>query len=146
MLGNAKELIDYLLEFVSTDKTFKLKEVKTLRSLSQNSYSWVLTQKLADKLRISKEELHEKLLEDYGQSSIISVRSDINVGDYFDYYKKLGESQLKGKTFAHYKIYKPTHKMNTKEMAIFIDGLVAECEEQGIPTLNIDKIKEMKLI
>lgn len=146
MLGNAKELIDYLLEFVSTDKTFKLKEVKTLRSLSQNSYSWVLTQKLADKLRISKEELHARLLEDYGQSSIISVKSDINIGDYFDYYKKLGESQLKGKIFAHYKVYKPTHKMNTKEMAIFIDGLVAECEEQGIPTLNIDKIKEMKLI
>lgn len=124
----------------------KLLNPKKSRSLSQNSYSWKLTVELANKLNISKEELHFRLLQDYGQSEIISVQSSININGFFEYYKEIGKSNLNGKEFIHYKIYKPTHKMDTYEMSVFIDGLVSECENVGIPTLTAEEIKGLKLV
>lgn len=124
----------------------KLLNPKKSRSLSQNSYSWTLTNQLAEKLRLSKEEVHFRLLQDYGVSEIISVLSNINIKDYFEYYKEIGTSELNGKKFTHYKIYKPTHKMDSQEMAVFIDGLIHECENVGIPTLTKTEIERLKLI
>lgn len=135
--SNQLELIDEYID--------KLLNPKKSRSLSQNSYSWKLTVELANKLNISKEELHFRLLQDYGQSEIISVQSNININGFFEYYKEIGKSNLNGKEFTHYKIYKPTHKMDSYEMSIFINGLVSECENVGIPTLTPQEIAKLDL-
>lgn len=46
----------------------------------------------------------------------------------------------------HYKIFKGSSEFNTLEMKIFIDGIIQECENVGIPTLTDEEIRKMRLI
>ena len=125
--------ITYLLE-QDDDKKYEVKEYKEKRGLKANAYYWELVNQLANVLRINKEELHFLLLQRYGQSEIVSVLENIDVKPYFKYYTEAGESILNGKIFKHYKVYKGSSEMNKKEMSILIDGLVSECQDEGIET------------
>ena len=145
IIGNAERIIQWLFQ-QDKGKLYEIKEKKNKRSLSQNSYSWVLTGELADRLRLSKEEVHARLLKDYGQSQVISVIADADVSQYFEYYDEIGERSIGGKKFKHYKVYKESHKMDSREMSIFIDGIVRECEQLGIPTLTDEEIARLRLI
>ena len=52
---------------------------------------------------------------------------------------------LNGKTFKHYKVYKGSSEMDSREMSILINGLVQECQNQGIETktkAEIDSLLE----
>ncbi len=133
MVGTTNKCITFLLE-QEKDKRYEVKEYKEKRGLKANAYYWELVNKLANVLRISKEELHFLLLQRYGQSEIVSVLENIDVKPYFKYYAEAGESILNGKTFKHYKVYKGSSEMNKKEMSILIYGLVSECQEEGIET------------
>ena len=42
-------------------------------------------------------------------------------------------------------IYKGSSEFDSKEMSIFIDGIIEHCEEQGIPTLTKDEIERLRL-
>ena len=92
---------------------------------------------------MDKEEMYFRLLQKYGQSEMVSVVADIDVKPYFKYYSEEGESILNGKIFKHYKVYKGSSEMDTKEMSILIDGLVSECELQNIPTRPKAEIKSL---
>ena len=133
MIGTRKQAITYLLE-QDDDKKYEVKEYKEKRGLKANAYYWELVNQLANVLRINKEELHFLLLQRYGQSEIVSVLENIDVKPYFKYYTEAGESILNGKIFKHYKVYKGSSEMNKKEMSILIDGLVSECQDEGIET------------
>lgn len=133
MIGTQKQAITWLLK-QDKDKRYEVKEYSQKRGLKANSYYWELVNQLANALRISKEELHFLLLQRYGQSEIVSVLENINVKPYFKYYSEAGKSNLNGKTFKHYKVYKGSSEMNRKEMSILIDGLVSECQEAEIET------------
>lgn len=142
MVGTANKVITWLLE-QNKDKKYEIKEYSEKRGLKANSYYWELVNKLADVLRVSKEELHFILLQRYGQSEIVSVLAEIDVKPYFRYYSEAGESILNGKTFKHYKVYKGSSEMNRKEMSILIDGLVSECQEVEIETKPPEEIKSL---
>lgn len=133
MIGTSNKLITYLIE-QAKDKQFELKEYHKKRGLKANAYYWELVNQLADVLRMSKEELHLSLLQQYGQSEIVSVVANIDVKPYFKYYSEAGESVLNGKTFKHYKVYKGSSEMDSREMSVLINGLVDECKNQGIET------------
>ena len=77
---------------------------------------------------------------------VVSVRSDINVKGYFKYFDIIGESDLDGKYFYHYKIYKRSSEMDSKEFSVLLDGLISECEDQGIPVLTPDEVAKLKYI
>ena len=51
---------------------------------------------------------------------------------------------LNGKAFTHYRIYKGSSEYDTKEMAILIDGIVQECQEQNIETIPPEEIEALK--
>lgn len=121
-----------------------LEEYKEKRSLNANAYAWVLIGKIADVLRIGKNEAYLQMLKQYGQSEIVSVLSKIDVTGLFKYYEIAGTSKLTGKEFTHYKIFKGSSEYNTKEMAILIDGIVSEAKELGIETLPPYQLEEMK--
>ena len=125
----------------------ELKEFRKKRSINANNYSWKLTDELADKLlvagvKISKEECHAEMIFRYGQPMldkndspvIISVQNGVKVNDFYPYAKEIGTGTTNGKEFTHYRIYRGSHTYDTKEMSIFISGIVEECKEQGIDT------------
>ena len=145
MIGTPKDLIKWLLE-QDEEKKFEVQECKGKRSLSQNSYCWLLINKIANILRLSKEEIYLQMLEDYGQSILIPVKKDEKPNGYFKYYKYETSSILNGKEADWYKIYKGSSEFDSKEMTILIDGIIQECKQLGIETLTPDEIAKLKII
>lgn len=144
MIGTPIQLSQYLWT-LDINKQYEVKEVKKKRSRSQNSYAWELITKIADIVRKSKEEVYIDMLKHYGQSEIVSMLSTINPNGYFKYYESIGTGIVNNKEFTHYKIFKGSSEYDSKEMAIFIDGIIQEAENLGIPTLAEEEINKMKL-
>lgn len=142
MVGTIEKIIQWLFK-QDKNKLYEVKEVKKKRSLNANNYFWEMTTQLANVLRKSKEELYFELLQRYGQSEMVSVTANVDVKPYFKYYTEAGQSVLNGKLFKHYKVYKGSSEMDTKEMSILIEGLVSECEEQGIETKSKAEINSL---
>ncbi len=140
-----------------TRLSIKIDKYREKRSLNANNYSWSLTDKLAEVmliqgLKLSKDEMHAEMIFRYGQPEtdnngcpiIWSTSSEIPVTEFYTYAKKIGESELNSKTYNHYRIYRGSHTYDTREMSIFISGIVEECKEQGIETLTPDQIANLK--
>lgn len=140
-----KELIPMLLSF-DMEKVYdvEIKEHKERRSLNANAYAWSLISKLGNALRVSKEEMYIQLLERYGQFEVVSVLSHIDVTPYFKYFKEAGRSKTNGKEFTHYRVFKGSSEFDTREMSIFIDGIVSECKELGIETMTSAELEYLK--
>ena len=145
MIGNAIEIMQWLYQ-QDKDKKFTIKEYKEKRSLDQNAYAWKLITEIGNVLRKSKEEVYLQMLKDYGQSEIVSILSSINPKGYFKYYEAVGTGIVNNKEFTHYKIFKGSSELDSKEMSIFIDGIVQECKQLGISTLTPDEIAQLKFI
>lgn len=143
MIGTPNELITFLLN-QEREKLFEIKEHKERRSLTANAYAWALIGKIADVLRLDKDEVYLNMLKHYGQSEIVSVLSNIDVRGYFKYYEPVATAVLQGKEFTHYKIYKGSSEYDTREMAILIDGIVAEAQALDIDTLPPNEVEHLK--
>lgn len=137
-----KNLFDELHE---TEKlSIKIDKYREKRSLNANNYAWKLLTEIGNVLRSSKEEVYLEMLKRYGQSEIISVLSHIPIGEYVKYCEEAGESTLNGKLFKHYKVYKGSSEFDSREMSIFLDGVVSEAQELGIDTMTPNEIAKLK--
>jgi len=145
MIGNPQECISWLFN-QDREKLFEIKEHKEKRSLTANAYAWSLIGKIADAMRMSKDECYLEMLKRYGQSEIISVLSSINIQGFIKYYEPITTATLQGKEFTHYKVFKGSSEYDTREMAILIDGIVSEAKALDIDTLppaEVERLKEM---
>ena len=131
------ELHDAMLEI-------KIDKYREKRSLNANNYAWKLITEIGNSTRQSKEDVYFLMLKRYGQSDMVSVVADVQVAHYFKHYEEAGESTLNGKLFKHYRVYKGSSEFDTKEMSIFIDGIVSEAKDLGIQTDTPDQIARMK--
>ena len=159
--GKFTHLLGNVLDFVSTLAdgvvyTLTIEKKKKPRSLRSNNYSWLLTDKLSDAMvirgvKLSKEEMHAEMIFRYGQPMIddngevviYSTSQGVKLPEFFPYAKEIGESELNGKMFTHYRIYRGSHDYTSQEMSVFISGIVEECKEQGIPTETPEEIARM---
>lgn len=139
--GTAQNMID---ELTLQKLSIKIDKYREKRSLNANAYAWLLIGKIGNATRASKEEVYFKMLKDYGQSDLVSVLAHIPVEHYFKYYEEAGESTLNGKLFKHYRVYKGSSEFDTREMSIFIDGIVSEAKNLGIETMTPNEIAKMK--
>ena len=135
-------------EIINCEKPLEviIDRIKEKRSLNANSYCWVLIGQIADILRASKEDIYLNMLKNYGQSTVVSVLSEINVNGFFKYYEEFGTGVVKGKDFTHYKVYKGSSEFDTKEMAILIDGVISEAQELGVDTRTPEEVDKMKAL
>lgn len=138
----AKNLYDDLHKIEKL--SFKIDKFREKRSLNANNYAWKLLTEIGNVLRANKEDVYLEMLKRYGQSEIISVLSHIPITEYVKYCEEAGESTLNGKLFKHYKVYKGSSEFDTREMSIFLDGVVSEAKELGIQTETPDQIAELK--
>ena len=107
------------------------------RSLNANALCWKLCTEIANVLRTDKDSIYIDMLKRYGQSEVVSVLSDVNVKGYFKYFEVFGKGYIKDKEFIHYKVFKGSSEYDTREMSIFIDGIMDEAKN-----LDIDIISE----
>ena len=145
-------IIDYVNHLDDGEYNFTIKKHRDIRSLKANNFSWTLTDELAEKMlvagvKVTKDEMHAEMIFRYGQvlkddndeQVIISTAQEVDVSKVFPYAKPIGTGKVKvkgkDKEFTHYRIYRGSHTYDTKEMSLFIKGIVEECKEQGI---NVD--------
>ena len=124
--------------------SIEVKQYRPKRSLNANNYAWALLTEIANIARANKEDIYLLMLKRYGQSEMFSVLAHVPFGQYVKYYEEAGESELKGKLFKHYKVYKGSSEFDSREMAVFIDGIVSEAKALGIQTETPEMIAKMK--
>lgn len=143
MIGTPEKISQYLWQ-LDKDKLYQIKEYRQKRTLSQNSYAWVLINELANKMRISKEDMYISLLEDYSQCLMIPVEKGKKPDGYFKYYKYITTTTINGKEADYYKVFKGSSEFDTEEMSIFLDGIIQECKQVGIQTLDELELENLR--
>lgn len=123
-----------------------IKRYSKKRSLSQNSYLWVLLDELGKKLQMSKEEVYKKYISDYGVFEIIPIKNDA-VNRFVNSWcnngmgylcRDMGESKVKG--FTNLMVYYGTSSYNTQEMTRILEAVIMDCEEMDIDTMPLKDI------
>ena len=128
MIGNAFKIIQYLYN-QSKDKLFVIKEYKKKRNNKQNSRYWKLLSELSN----------------YSQRyELLSPVPDIRGIEYYEKKSKIRRDD--GKEYYVFHVYTPSHELRTDEFAVLLNGLIHECEQQGIDTRSPEEIeRESKL-
>ena len=138
----AKNMYDDLHECEKL--SIKIDKYREKRSLNANNYAWALMNEIGNVTRMSKDDVYLKMLKRYGQSEKFSALADVPFGAFVKYYDEIGESSLNGKLFKHYRAYKGSSEFDTREMSIFLDGVISEAEELGIQTMTPNEIAKLK--
>lgn len=123
----------------------EVKKHRERRSLDANAYFHVLVDKMSKSLRITSEEVKQRLVCDYGSEGVyVRLPSEADIESFgVKYYRLIGESKGTAKPCKDYLVYKPTHEMNRAEMARLIDGTVEESKALDIETRTPNEIAEM---
>ncbi len=131
-----------------TDKllTITTKLFRQKRSRDANSYSWVLMQKIAETIKSDKGSVYLDMLGRYGVFTHIIVRPGVvdRVMSEWRTVKNLGEVTVSGQTGIQLQCYFGSSTYDTKEMSVFIEGIVSECHELGIETATPEELERMK--
>ena len=117
------------------------------RSLDANAYCWVLIGKMADALTkeahglvaYSKDDVYLMMLKKYGQGGVAKIKnSDVpafqKAWKYSEPHEKLWD-----KAATYMRFWVGSSNYDTHEMAVFIDGIIAECHNMGIETITPDE-------
>ena len=143
--ASAKQVVDEML-----DKTIRLsvREWKEQRSLTANAYFHVLINKIAEKMRISADEVKSRMVLDYGTMArdkdgdavCLNLPKDVDP-------EKLGIVYAKWvcdtDNISTYLVYAPTHTLDSKEFSRLLDGTIHEAKTIGIETLPPAELERM---
>lgn len=143
--GYIDKIKDKLLRI--TCKTYREK-----RSLDANAYAWVLMQKIAEATHTDKWTIYLRCLERYSRvfTHILVLPAAVEMAKAeWRATLELGEVVLRNEetgdevTFVQLQCYAGSSSFDTKEMSVFLSGIVDECKGLGIETLSPAKIDEM---
>lgn len=131
--------------------TLDIKAVKwrNKRSLDANAYAWVLLQKIAEAIKSTKEDVYLEMLKKYSRSFthiIVKPNAIEAVKQAYRTTVDLGEITVNGMTGHQLQVYFGSSTFDTKEMSIFIDGIVSEAKELGIETETPAEIERIKAL
>ena len=119
------------------------------RSLDSNAYAWVLIQKIAEAVKSDKWSIYLECLKKYSRSFshvIVKPEAVEKMKELYRTCVDLGEISVNGITGHQLQVYYGSSTFNTKEMSVFIDGIVSECKELGIETLAPEELERMKAL
>ena len=85
-------------------------------------------------------EIHFDMLKNYSVAYEMMVPEETEIRG-IEYYEKKSTIIKNGKKFNVYHVYTPSHELKTDEFAILLDGLIQECEQQGIDTRSPEQIE-----
>lgn len=141
MTGSRNQCINWLLE--AEEDIFDVKVHKEQRNKKQNDKYYKLLNELAKKLKKGWREIHFDMLKNYSVAYEMMVPEETEIRG-IEYYEKKTTIIKNGKKFTVYHVYTPSHELKTDEFAILLDGLVQECEQQGIDVRSPEEILKEK--
>ena len=127
------------------DIDISIKKFSDPRTLRANAYLWTLIGEIGNRMRLSKEKVYFDMLKSYGQVGAVSVqkkwsRQFERTNKYIEY---LGESELNGEPWRHYKFWIGSHEYSKDEFSILLDGVIQEAKQLGIETRPWEEIDSM---
>lgn len=128
----------------------EVKKHRNKRSLDANAYCWVLCEKLAIAMNITKEEVYKQEIMMVGKSVVVPIK--IEEAEYFRntwqnkglgyISESLGNSKIAG--HENLRLYYGSSSYNTKDMSRLIDSIVEDCKLQGIETATPEELARLK--
>lgn len=115
------------------------------RTLKANAYLWALITEIGNALRESKEDIYLDMLKSYGQGGAVSVleKYEDKFKKSYKYNEYLGETELNGKVFKHYRFWVGSSEYNKDEFSVLLDGVVNEAKNLGIETKSKEEIESI---
>ena len=125
--------VQQLINGFDPKKEYEIREAPKKRSLDSNAYLWILADKLADKLKTTKEQVYRQAIDSVGVFEEIKV----NTPEAGQRFKRIWMQNGLGwltKTIDDTTIlaYYGSSTYDSKQMARLIDFLQEECVNQGI--------------
>ena len=148
--GRPEDIVKWLFN-QDRDKVFTISEFRKKRSLNANAYFHVLVDKIAEKMRLSHTEVHNRIIADYGY--VEEELNDILMDDEIPWEKvqlmhlrptEVTQVLDDGRLYRRYNVMRGSHTYNSLEMAHLIDGTVQEAKQQGIETLPPYELERLK--
>ena len=124
------------------------KQFREKRSLNSNGYAWHLMQEIAEKIGSTKDEVYLDMLQRYSRAfthMIVHPEVIPRLSEQYRVVRDLGEVKVNGQVGHQVQVYFGSSTFDSKEMSVFLDGIVEESRELGIeiiPTSDIDMLKE----
>lgn len=148
------EYMEALEGLKDKDVRISISQWREKRSLNANKYFHLLSDKLADSMRMSKPKMKNYLLFHYGQK----VRDDD--GNLIGIKTNASEEDLISRTDIHmwylkdspedgtpmYCLLEHSRFYDSRQMSILIDGTVDECKAQGIETMTPAELERLKAL
>ena len=143
---------DVFDELAKVECDIEVRKHRNIRSKNANSYFHVLVNKIAAETGESDDEVKIRLITSYGALArtedgkllMFVLPKEADATDYYKYAVLYDQREINGTVCNMWKVYKDSHKMDTKEMARVIDGAIREAKELGIETDTPKQIEEMK--
>jgi len=126
-------------------KVVDLDYVKKKRSLTSNSYSWTLVNKIAIKLRTTDDEIYLQMLERYGTKEFMAgpTEAEYILKKSFKIVIPIKECVINDTKATTFKLIRGSSTYDQFEMNIYIEGVVSECKLLGIETLPPEEINRL---
>jgi len=131
-------------KFISAE----LAEWREKRSLDANSYAWVLMTKIADELTASgatttKDDVYIGMLKRYGQGGVVKIQNKDaenwkRAWKYTEPHENLTQENAQ-----YWRFWVGSSEYDSKEMSVFIDGIIEDAKELGIETLTPAELERM---
>ncbi len=144
------ELASYI-DSLHEDKEYTLtvKEHKEKRSISANNYFWVMCDKLAEKLRMSKTEIYRSYVKEIGGNNDIVCCINKAVPALCDAWTARGlgwlaeteDSKLDGCT--NVRLYYGSSTYDREQMSRLIELAKQDCIENDIPTYDQEELDRL---
>ena len=144
---NENQVVNEVDKLKDCKLSIKAVKHREKRSLDSNAYAWVLMQKIAEAINSNKWDVYLELLQKYSRSFthvIIKPEAIDKMKELYRTCVDLGEISVNGITGHQLQVFYGSSTFNTKEMSVFIDGIVSECKELGIETLAPEELERMK--
>lgn len=157
MIGKKNACLMWLIR-QEENTEWEVRPYRKARTRQQNAYYWALLTQVADRMRISKTEAHNRMLRDYGQLEIVEgevlyvMVPDTDAGERKTLsdakYHLRPTSQVRPGDGDHgyraYQLLRGSSSYNTAEMSVLLDGLIQEAKNLGIETATPDEIARMR--
>lgn len=122
------------------------KQYREKRSLTSNGYAWHLMQEIAESIHSTKDEVYLDMIQRYSRAfthMIVHPEVIPRLEEQYRVVIDLGEVMVNGNKGHQVQVYFGSSMFDTKEMSVFLDGIISECRDLGIdviPQSDIDKL------
>jgi hypothetical protein len=134
-------LRDIIDNYKDVDIDVDIKKYRTKRSLNANSAAWVMITAIAKVLRTTKDAVYLTMLKRYGVyvDMMVQPQAVVKFLEENPTSEIIGNVTACGQTGVQIRLYYGSSTYNSEEFAVFLDGIISEAAEMGIPFISAEE-------